>query len=48
MDSEEKFEETKLPPREQCASNDDYAHAQKVWNKLNMQNLHHIMTRILL
>ena len=47
MDSRDKFDETKLPPRDQfyshltaeCASEDDYAHTQKVWNELNIQNL---------
>ena len=47
MDSRDKFGKTKLPHREQFfshlkeqhASEDDYAHDQKVWNKFNMQNL---------
>ena len=47
MESRNKFEETKLPPKEQfyshlkeeSASEDDYAHAQKVWNEFNIQNL---------
>ena len=47
MDSIDKFEETKLPPKyqlyrnlkEECASEDDYAHAQKVWNEFDIQNL---------
>ena len=47
MDSRNKFEETKLPPREQfyshlkeeSVSESDYAHAQKVWNEFNIQNL---------
>ena len=47
MDSRDKFEETKLPPREQfysylmeeSISEDDYAHAQKVWNEFNSQNM---------
>ena len=45
MDSRDKFGETKLPPRDQfysnfkeeCASEDDYLHAQKVWNEFNFQ-----------
>ena len=48
MDSRDKFEETKLPPREQfyshlkeeSVSEADYAHAQKVWNEFKIQNLH--------
>ena len=47
MDSRGKFVEEKLPPREQfynhlkeeSVSEDDYAHAQKVWNKFNDKNL---------
>ena len=47
MDSIDKFEETKLPPKyqlyrnlkEECAIEDDYAHAQKVWNEFDIQNL---------
>ena len=47
MDSRDKFEETKLPPRpnfyshlkEEGVSEDDYAHALKVWNELNIQNM---------
>ena len=50
MDSRDKFEETKLPPREQFYSNlkeeivreDAYAHAQKVWNEFNIHNLRQI------
>ena len=47
MDSRHKFDETKLPPtgqfyshlKEDCTSEDNYAHAQNVWNELNLQNL---------
>ena len=49
MECRDKFEETKLPPREQfqfysqlkeeSVSEDDYAHTQKVWNKFNIQNM---------
>ena len=47
MDSRDKFEEKKLPPREQfyshlkeeSVSKDDYAHSQKVWNEFNIKNL---------
>ena len=47
IDCEEKFLEDKLPPQEaffddlNCTpiSNDDYAHAQNVWQKLNINNL---------
>ena len=41
MDSRDKFEETKLPPRDHFYSHlkeDDYAHAQMVWNEFNIQN----------
>ena len=49
MDSRDKFEDTKLPPREQfyshlkaeSVSEDEYAYAQKIWNKFNIQNLSH-------
>ena len=47
MDSRDKFEETKFPPREQfyshlkeeSVSENDYAHALKVWNEFNIQNM---------
>ena len=48
MGSRDKFEDTKLPPREQfyshlkeeSVSEDEYAHVQKVWNEFNIKNLH--------
>ena len=47
MDSRDKFEEIKFPPREQfyshlkkeSVSDDEYAHAQKVWNEFNIKNI---------
>ena len=47
IDSEERFNETELPSRDkfyntmtkQACSPEDYAHAQKVWNDMNMNNL---------
>ena len=47
MDSRDKFEKKKMPLREQfyshlkeeSVSEDDYAHAQKVWNEFNIQSL---------
>ena len=47
MDSEEKFNETKLPDKESFYSelnkegitDEDYVHAQKVWDTFNIQNL---------
>ena len=47
MDSLEKLKETKLPPREafysrlndEGISNEDYAHARKVWETFEMKNL---------
>ncbi|XP_069102163.1 uncharacterized protein [Argopecten irradians] len=47
IDCEERFEETRLPPREsfysslsKCdISEDDYAHALKVWNEMKINNL---------
>ena len=51
MDSWEKFDETTLPPKEAFYSNlnledisdEDYAHAQKVWDVVEIKNLgeHH-------
>ena len=46
-DKRDKFEETQFPPREQfysylkeeCASEDDYAKAKKIWNEFNIQNV---------
>ncbi|XP_051155221.1 uncharacterized protein LOC127277868 [Leptopilina boulardi] len=47
IDSREKLEETQLPPKEKFystlndsnVSDEDYAHAQKVWTEFNCQNL---------
>ncbi|KAF8791646.1 Carboxylesterase 1E like protein [Argiope bruennichi] len=47
MDGEEKYEETELPPKEdfynrlnECdITDDDYKHAQNVWNSFNIKNL---------
>ena len=47
MDSWERFDEDTLPPRKEFYSNfnleditdNDYTHAQKVWNTLNIKNL---------
>ncbi|XP_043471972.1 uncharacterized protein LOC122504790 [Leptopilina heterotoma] len=47
IDSREKLNETELPPKEKFystlndsnVSDDDYTHAQKVWNEFNCQNL---------
>ena len=47
MDSREKFDETSLPPKEAFYSNlnledisdEDYAHAQKVWDVFEIKNL---------
>ena len=47
MDSWEKFDETTLPPKEafhsnlnlEDISNEDYAHAQKVWEIFEIKNL---------
>ena len=47
MDSWEKFDETTLPPKEAFYSNlnledisdEDYAHAQKVWDVFEIKNL---------
>ena len=47
IDSRDKFEDAKLPLREQfyshlkeeSVSDDEYAHAQKIWNEFNIQNL---------
>ncbi|XP_043468340.1 uncharacterized protein LOC122502385 [Leptopilina heterotoma] len=47
IDSREKLDETELPPKEKFystlndsnVSDEDYAHAQKVWSKFNCQNL---------
>ena len=47
MDSQEKFDETSLPPKEAFYSNlnledisdEDYAHAQKVWHVFEINNL---------
>ena len=47
MDSSEKFKETELPPKEAFYSNlnnedisdEDYAHARKVWKTFEMKNL---------
>ena len=47
MDSWEKFKETTLPPKEafyrnlnkEGISEEDYAHAQKVWKEFNIKNL---------
>ena len=46
MDSREKFDETSLPPKEAFYSNlnledisdEDYAHAQKVWGVFEIRN----------
>ena len=46
MDSWQKFDETTLPPKEafysnlnlQDISDDDYAHAQKVWDSFEIKN----------
>ena len=46
MDSWEKFDEIKLPPKEafhsnlnlEKISNEDYVHAQKVWDVLEIKN----------
>ena len=53
MDSSEKFKETELPPKEAFYSNlnnedisdEDYAHARKVWKTFEMKNLkdHHYL-----
>ena len=47
MDNYEKFDETTLPPKEAFYSNlnlenisdEDYAHAQKVWHVFKIKNL---------
>ena len=52
MDRWEKFKETTLPPKEAFYSNlnkegiseEDYAHAQKVWKEFNIKTWANIMT----
>ena len=47
MDSWEKFDKTTLPPKEafysnlnlKDISNEDYAHAQKIWHVFEIKNL---------
>ena len=44
MDSQKRFNETSLPPKESFykelnLEDKDYLHAQKVWNKFEIQNL---------